>query len=246
MISNQSLLLAPGELIRCATGDKLRAELAATTAELQRALAEKQRAEADGEAARLQLGTVKQQLAKSAVEAQEARGNVEEMKGRVNKLNNNFMHTSEWRCACHACLPACCCCCCCPGLAGEMHACMLMVLGHSVSGAAQCVVCCKAKLRDRPCPTHLALLPAADKLRNELTSTQSELTSAKAAKAAAEEALMVESEALRLKLGGMKQQMALNAAELEKQTETAAAMKERVMKLNTNFMQTSEWHLTLT
>ncbi len=87
---------------------------------------------------------------------------------------------------------------------------------------------------------HCSWCPAANKLHTELTSTQAELTSAKAAKAAAEEALVVESEALRLKLGGMKQQMANNAAELEKQTQTAEDMKSRVAKLNTSFTQTSE------
>jgi hypothetical protein len=37
--------------------------------------------------------------------------------------------------------------------------------------------------------------------------------------------------------------MAKTAAELERERETAAAMKDRVNKLNANFMQTSEWQL---
>ncbi len=88
--------------------------------------------------------------------------------------------------------------------------------------------------------TRVVFCPAADKLRTDLTSTQAELDAAKAAKAAAVEAMVSESEGLRLKLGGMKQQMANNAAELERERETAASMKERVSKLNHNFMQTSD------
>jgi hypothetical protein len=65
--------------------------------------------------------------------------------------------------------------------------------------------------------------------------------SAKAAEAVAKEQLISEGEALRLELGGIKQQMAKNAIELKKEREVASAMKERVAKLNANFIQTSEW-----
>ncbi len=51
---------------------------------------------------------------------------------------------------------------------------------------------------------------------------------------------MNESESLRLNLGGMRQHMAKTAAELERERETAAAMKDRVNKLNANFIQTSD------
>ncbi len=82
--------------------------------------------------------------------------------------------------------------------------------------------------------------PAADKLRTDLSSTQAELEAAKAARAAAEAARVSDSESLRLKMGGMRQHMAKTAAELERERETAAAMKDRVNKLNANFIQTSD------
>ncbi len=97
-----------------------------------------------------------------------------------------------------------------------------------------------AWLSPDPCSACATLCLAADKLRTDLSSTQAEREAARAAQAAAEEQLAVESEALRLKLGGMKQHMAKTAAELERERETAAAMKDRVNKLNTNFIQTSD------
>jgi hypothetical protein len=77
-------------------------------------------------------------------------------------------------------------------------------------------------------------------MRTEMATTTSELTSKAQRELAARMAAEAEAEAARLQLGGTKQQMAKTAAELERERETAAAMKDRVNKLNTNFMQTSE------
>jgi hypothetical protein len=78
-------------------GDKLRGELSSTSAELQQERAQRQQAEAEGEAARLQLGGTKQQMAKTAAELERERETAAAMKDRVNKLNANFMQTSEWQ-----------------------------------------------------------------------------------------------------------------------------------------------------
>jgi membrane-associated HD superfamily phosphohydrolase len=77
-------------------------------------------------------------------------------------------------------------------------------------------------------------------MRTEMATTTSELTSKAQRELAARMAAEAEAEAARLQLGGTKQQMAKTAAELERERETAAAMKDRVNKLNTNFMQTSD------
>jgi hypothetical protein len=82
------------------------------------------------------------------------------------------------------------------------------------------------------------LLPpiVGDKLRSELATTTAEL---KEARIMSYE-MAKQGEELRLQLGGTKQHMAKTAAELESEAETTAAMKDRVNKLNANFMQTSE------
>ncbi len=87
----------------------------------------------------------------------------------------------------------------------------------------------------------LHLAPPGTTLRQQLATSEAALKDAKAAEAAIKVAMDTEGEALRLQLGGMKQRMATNTVELEKEREVAAAMKERVVKLNINFTQTSGW-----
>jgi hypothetical protein len=77
-------------------------------------------------------------------------------------------------------------------------------------------------------------------MRTEMANTTSALTSKAQKELAARMAAEAEAEALRLNMGGMKQHMAKTAAELERERQTAAAMKDRVNKLNANFIQTSE------
>jgi hypothetical protein len=89
-------------------------------------------------------------------------------------------------------------------------------------------------------PMLLACCSAADKLRTELATTTTDLSGKLQREQAAHIAAAAEAEAARLQLGGTQQQMAKTAAELERERETAAAMKDRVNKLNTNFMKTSE------
>jgi septal ring factor EnvC (AmiA/AmiB activator) len=79
-------------------------------------------------------------------------------------------------------------------------------------------------------------LPAGDKLRSELASTSAELQQVRSTSYE----MAKQGEELRLQLGGVKQSMAKTSTELEKEQETAAAMKERVSKMNQNFIQTSE------
>ncbi len=90
-------------------------------------------------------------------------------------------------------------------------------------------------------------LPAGDKLRGELASTKAELEAQQAAKEAALEAersakaeLVHATESLRLNMGGMQQQLAVTTNELEKERASAADMKERLTKLNSAFISTSE------
>jgi membrane-associated HD superfamily phosphohydrolase len=77
-------------------------------------------------------------------------------------------------------------------------------------------------------------------MRTEMANTTSALTSKAQKELAARMAAEAEAEALRLNMGGMKQHMAKTAAELERERQTAAAMKDRVNKLNANFIQTSD------
>jgi hypothetical protein len=88
-------------------GDKLRSELSSTSVELQQERAQRQQAEAEGEVARLQLGGTKQHMAKTAAELERERETAAAMKDRVNKLNANFMQTSEWQLAKHVAGAAC-------------------------------------------------------------------------------------------------------------------------------------------
>ncbi len=53
---------------------------------------------AEAEALRLQLGGIKQQMAKANLEADKAKETAEEMRAHVNKLNQNFIQTSELLC----------------------------------------------------------------------------------------------------------------------------------------------------
>jgi hypothetical protein len=245
-------LLCLTHTVPCHTGDKLRTELAATSADLSKARAAEAELTRAGEELRLQLGGMKQQLAKSTLGALEAKKNAEDMKHRVIKLNQNFMETSEWQAGARL-LPAW------LVLRGYVKTGLRSSTASGDAGGAGCPWGCtqllhvprirviadqqhhtSSRTTSHLAPDQLPLL-TAEKLRADLTATESDLVSAKAAEAAAKEQLITEGEALRLELGGIKQQMAKNAAELSKERETAAALKERVMKLNTNFMQTSGW-----
>jgi hypothetical protein len=83
------------------TGDKLRSELASTTAELTAQLqleqGTREAAVAEAEALRLQLGGIRQQMAKVHHEADSAKETAQEMRARVANLNQNFMQTGEWQ-----------------------------------------------------------------------------------------------------------------------------------------------------
>lgn len=83
-------------------------------------------------------------------------------------------------------------------------------------------------------------MPAADKIRSEMAATTGDLSSRLAAERASAEQLAATSDELRLQLGGVKQQMAKNAAELQRERQIAAEMKERVKAINQTYQASGD------
>jgi hypothetical protein len=83
-------------------------------------------------------------------------------------------------------------------------------------------------------------VPAADKIRSEMAATTGDLSSRLAAERASAEQLAATSDELRLKLGGVKQQMAKNAAELQRERQIAADLKERVKAINQTYQASGD------
>jgi hypothetical protein len=178
-------------------------------------------AEAEASGERLKVGSIMQKIAHKEQQLEKAEETAEQMRQRLQLLNQTYLASGEpprRR----------------PPASAPTHASRLP----------------PPPLASRPQAAEPLLhpaLPAGDKLRGELASTKAELEAQQAAKEAALQAersakleLEAATESLRLNMGGMQQQLAVTTSELEKERASAADMKERLNKLNSAYISSSE------
>jgi hypothetical protein len=204
---------------RCA-GDQLRSQITSQAAELEASKSAVKELSSGSEVLRLEMGQVKQTLAIKDQSLGKAEETAEEMRRRLQQLNQTYLASGARRAA--PCAPCTC---------------------------STCCLRSPAQASSRALTLPRPALPAGDKLRGELASTKAELEAQLAAKEAALEAersaklhklthLESSNEVLRLGQGKLQQTLAKQNVELDQERGQAAEMRRRLQQLNQTYLVT--------